>query len=180
MRRGSLGGGLPLGREAEIPEPVIRAVGYLVQRLPLADVNWALTGSVAHRLAGAPMPVGEDLDVQTDVESAYEVARRLTGAALIEPVRLRESEQLRSHLGRAELFGVTVEIIGGLQKRSSPTEPWGPMTDPADHRRTVELAGLGVPVLDLGYEADAYEQLGRHERADVLRQTAKRARTQER
>lgn len=111
------GGGTSLGQEAEIPAPVIRAVRYLVRRLPVAEVNWALTGSIAHRLAGAPVPVGEDLDVQTDVESAYEVARRLAGAGLVEPVRVRESERLRSHLGRAELFGITVEIIGGLQKR---------------------------------------------------------------
>lgn len=54
------------------------------------------------------------------------------------------------------------------------------MTDPADHRRTVEVAGLAVPILDLEYEADAYEQLDRHERADVLRHTAERARTRER
>lgn len=167
----------PAGSGDRFPSRLWGAVTELVGLLPVAEVNWAFTGSVGHRLAGVDVGVGGDVDVQTDEPGAYEAERRLGADAIVEPVRLREGELVRSHLGRAEVGGVPVEIIGALQKRSSPSRPWGKATDPADHRRFIELDGLRVPVLDLAYEADAYDLLGRKRRAALLRQAAWNQRT---
>ena len=152
----------------ELPEVYRRAVERLCDLLPLRAVNWALTGSVAHRIQGVDVACG-DVDVQTDEEAVYDVARRLD-QWMVDPVVIRESETMRSHFGRAvfEDLGVDVEIMGAVQKRRSGG-PWSAPTDPAVHRRVVSVGPMQVPVLSLKYEADAYEAIGRAERAKLLR-----------
>lgn len=77
------------------------AVQRLVERLPLNEVNWALTGSVAHVLQGAELDC-RDVDIQTDAPSAYEVALRLRQWE-VEAVRLLTSSNIQSHFGRSAL-----------------------------------------------------------------------------
>ncbi len=137
--------------------------------LPSPAVNWALTGSVAHRLQGANVTCG-DVDVQTDEPGAYDVARRLAPWMVV-PVELWESGAMRSHFGRASFddLGVEVEIMGAVQKRHQGG-PWSAPTDPSDHRRVVPVGSAQVPVLSLEYEADAYDAIGRPDRARLLRE----------
>ena len=147
------------------------AVGRLVDHLPLQEVNWALTGSVGHRLQGVEVDC-HDIDVQTDEAGAYEVARRLA-PWVVEPVALRASPRLESHFGRLHFqdLDVDVEVMGALRTHL-PGGVWTPPTDPADHRLLVPLGPRRVPVLSLQYEAGAYERLGRHDRARLLRRVA--------
>jgi hypothetical protein len=131
-------------------------------------VIWALTGSVAHRIQGADVACG-DVDIQTDEDAAYEVARRLD-QWMVAPVVIWESETMRSHFGRAvfENLGVDVEIIGAVQKRRLGGL-WSTLTDPAVHRHVVSVGPIQVSVLSLKYEADVYDAIGRFERAKLLR-----------
>lgn len=150
-----------------IPEIHLTALAVLCEKLPLPAVNWALTGSLGHRLQGVDVPV-HDIDVQTDAEGAVRVAAALP-EYVVERPRPRESERMSSVFGQLMIAGVPVEIMGGLRKRAGMGQPWGPATDPAEHRVVVYHAGLAVPVLSLTYEAAAYEAIGRHERAALLR-----------
>lgn len=159
---------------APLPAPLARALVRLVGLLPVDEVNWALTGSVAHRLSGVVVPLGGDIDIQADEAGAYEIQRRLPPETLVEEVWWRDSGVIRSHFGRAEVDGVPVDIMGALQKRRSRSDAWTPPVDPADHRRYVEFEGVTVPVLDLAHEAWAYEMLGRPDRAELLRRAAPR------
>lgn len=58
--------------------------------------------------------------------------------------------------------------MGALQKRVADGA-WTPPTDPAQYRVLVDLDGVQVPVMSLSYEADAYDMLGRGDRARLLR-----------
>jgi hypothetical protein len=98
-------------------------------------------------------------------------AAALRAYCVTEPRRV-ESESMRSLLGRYLIDGIDVELIGAVQKRSTDGRAWGSPTDPADHRCVVRLGDLALPVLDLEYEAGAYAQLGRHDRAELLRRHA--------
>ncbi|HEX8771266.1 MAG TPA: hypothetical protein VF711_10915 [Acidimicrobiales bacterium] len=152
----------------ELPEPHRLAVQRLIDLLPLREVNWALTGSVAHRLQGADLEC-RDVDVQTDEHDAYEVAARLN-RWVVERVALRSSAQIQSHFGRLHFddLGLDVEVMGAIRKRT-PEGLWGPPTDPAHHRMLIPFGVHLVPVLSLHYEAEAYEALGRRGRAAILR-----------
>lgn len=157
----------PIPAAYPIPAPHRAALAVLCERLPLDQVNWALTGSVGHRLQGVDVEV-HDIDVQTDEASAAGAADRLAEYVLTEP-RLRESERMRSIFATLRIDEIPVELMGGIRKRPDPSAGWGPATDPAEHRVLVDFAGLTVPVLSLAYEAQAYEQIGRPERAAALR-----------
>lgn len=155
-----------------LPDPHREALATICARLPLATVNWALTGSVGHRLQGVDVPV-RDIDVQTDEDGASAVGEALA-EYVVEAHRQRTSPLIRSVFGRFLVAGVEVELMGGMCHRRSPDAPWGAPVDPADHRRIVRYAGLDVPVLDLVHEADAYDLMGRHERASLLRRSSRR------
>lgn len=137
----------------------------------LVGINWALTGSVAHRLQGANVECG-DLDIQTDEPGAYWAGEALC-EYVVEPVRFRRSVDITSHFGRFRFddLNVDLEVMGAIDKLSIDGSWTGP-TDPSQHLVEVTLADRRVPVLSLEYEADAYEMLGRHERARLLREAA--------
>lgn len=146
----------------------LAALRNLVALLPLADVNWALTGSMGHLLQGAPVQP-HDIDVQTD-EAGVRKAAELLAPYSIAPLHGWESERMRSLFGAFVVDGVAVELLGAVQKRLADGS-WGPPTDPAEHRRLVHVESLIVPVLSLEYEAAAYAAIGRLDRASLLRRT---------
>lgn len=147
-----------------LPANFVPALRILSQRLE--GLLWAVTGSTGMVLQGVPLTPA-DIDLQTVGAHAYEIERRFRGA-FRRPVRLRTSGRLRSHFGVLQLQGVTVEIIGDLQKRL-PDGSWSSPPDLEEHRRFVLMEGISLPVLDLSYEAEAYAQLGRETRARTIR-----------
>ncbi len=140
-------------------------------RLKDCRVEWAITGSLGMALQGMDVQV-HDIDIQTDRQGAYEIESKLSGYA-ISPVHYSESERIRSHFGRLEIDGVTVEIMGDLQKRIDE-RTWEAPVKVVDYRRWVEIEGLQVPVLSLEYEYQAYRMLGRDDKAEKLREWLKK------
>jgi hypothetical protein len=153
----------------EVPAAHLSALRSLIACLPLAEINWALTGSTAHALQGVPVEP-HDIDVQTDEPGTWKAADALADYCVAAPRRV-ESQLIRSLLGSYTIEGITVELIGAMQKRGFE-DSWAVPTDPAEHRRFVRLGDLQIPVLSLEYEAVAYAELGRHERAELLRRHA--------
>jgi hypothetical protein len=143
-----------------------QVIWMLVDRLAEADIHWALTGSASFALQGLPICPG-DIDVQTDALGAFEIQRWFI-EMVVRPVEFSSTENIRSYYGALEIQGITVEIMGDIQKRL-PDGAWSPIPDIPQLRQYVELDGLEVPVLDLSYEAEAYELLGRRSRAEELR-----------
>lgn len=130
-------------------------------------VTWALTGSTSFALQGVPL-TPNDVDVQTTEDGAYEIERRFA-SQVVEPVSFDESASIRSHFGALEQNGLRVEIMGDVRKRRADGT-WEPPIELASHREFVTVDGVRVPILSLEYEADAYETLGRTERAALLRE----------
>ena len=127
----------------------------------MPDVDWALTGSMSFALQGVPVDPS-DVDVQTD-EPGPAPSRQPSRTASSTP----SSTSRASGSGRTS--AVDVEIIGALRKRREDGT-WELPVDVTRHRRFVTWRDREVPVLSLSYEADAYERLGRTERAAPLRE----------
>ncbi|WP_048152042.1 nucleotidyltransferase domain-containing protein [Palaeococcus ferrophilus] len=147
------------------PQKHLEVLRRLYERLSQSDVTWAVTGSLGFALQGVPVEV-HDIDIQTDGEGAYEI-ERLFSEFVVEPVRFKESERIRSHFGALMIDGVKVEIMGEVQKRVN--DEWEEPVDVKRYRRFVEVEGMKIPVLDLEYEYRAYLKLGRMEKAEILR-----------
>jgi hypothetical protein len=82
---------------------------------------------------------------------------------------LSESERIRSYFGSLAIEGIVVEIMGDVTKRQADGA-WGLPTPLAAVCRTVTVEGMTLPVIDLAYEAAAYEAMGRVEKARRIRE----------
>lgn len=141
-------------------KPVWRTVlGQIARRLAAADIPYTVVGGTALALHGLPIAV-KDLDIEMSAEGAYRF-QDLFAAQVIEPVGFRESVVYRSHFGRFDFGGVTVEVMGDLQRREG--EGWVPTA--ATTSTTVELDGMPVRTSTLEEEALAYIRRGRLDRA---------------
>ncbi|MFB6082525.1 MAG: nucleotidyltransferase domain-containing protein [Halanaeroarchaeum sp.] len=150
-----------------LEDPHRGVVLTLVDRLDGTGVDWALTGSCSFALQGVPLSPN-DVDVQTNRAGAYAIAETFA-AAVDDPVTWSEGDRIRSAYGTLVVDGVEVELMGGVQRRRADGT-WSDTVEITDHLTTVDLAGRAVPVIDLAYDARAYEEMGRSERAALLRE----------
>ena len=148
-----------------IPDNFTKALIEIVTSLEGQGISWAVTGSMGFALQGIPV-TPNDIDIQSDTQGAYEIEQILCDC-ISRSVTPKTTEHMRSVLGRLEIEGVEVEIIGGVQKRQSDGS-WESPVDIEDHKLFLEYQGLQVPVLDLHHEQKAYLKLGRLEKAALL------------
>ena len=144
-----------------IPSPHLKALKMIITSL----VDWVLTGSLAHALHGVPVEV-HDIDLQTNQEGAFEIERRLD-AYSIRPVTYLDSGNIRSYFGRLCVDGVDIDIMGDIQKRLKDGS-WDGPPDLNQHKCWIDFEGMHIPVLDLEYEVQTYQRMGRFERAENL------------
>ncbi len=149
-----------------ITPPFLAALRVIVASLDGRGVDWVVTGSLGHALQGVPVQP-KDIDLQTDAAGAYAIQDRLS-EFVVQPVTFLTSENIRSHLGALLIEGVQVEVMGDVEKRLADGS-WTPTPDLSRLRKFMGVAEMRVPVLALAYEAEAYELLGRPERAALIR-----------
>ncbi|OQX64359.1 MAG: hypothetical protein B5M51_04020 [Anaerolinea sp. 4484_236] len=153
----------------DLPEAHTRALEIIYNRMLSVDILWALTGSAGLRLQGVDIPI-HDLDIQSDQAGIYEMERRLS-EFIFTPVHIWESEYTRSLFGKAKIAGIGVDLIGDMA-HLKPDGGWEPPSD-LKIRVFVGWHNLHIPVLPLGYEASAYEKMGRLEKASKIRAVLK-------
>ena len=149
-----------------ISAPHFISLRIIYDKLKNIQADWCITGSLGFALHGLDVPVN-DIDIQTDAEGAYKIEEALF-EYVTKKTTFLESENIRSHLGELNIQGITVELMGGLQKRLAD----GVWEDPVDvtaHRKFIKYKGMSLPTLDLKYEESAYRALGRIEKADMIK-----------
>jgi hypothetical protein len=132
-----------------------------------SSVVWVLTGSLSFAIRGMPFDV-HDIDIQTDQSGSYEI-ERILHAYRHKKVTFVVGDEIRSHFGQLCINGVTVEIMGDIQKKR-PDGSWEEAVDLERYRQYVKKNSMLVPVLSLEYEYHAYQLLGREHVAALLRQ----------
>ena len=130
-------------------------------------INWAVTGSLGLALQGIDVQL-HDIDIQTDKAGAYDIENNFR-QYVVNSVRFSSTERIRSHFGKLNIDGIKVEIMGDIQK-CLPDGTWEDVVDLSSERHFVDYGGIAVPVLFLEYECEAYEKLGRIERAKQVRE----------
>jgi ubiquinone/menaquinone biosynthesis C-methylase UbiE len=144
-------------------KPRWRAVLCEISRqLDEAGIRYKVVGGTVPALYGVDAPVN-DIDLETDAEGAYRFQELLahSQARAVQPVAFCEGEYYRSHLGRFDVDGVMVEVMGDLHRREGPD--WTPTA--AATEATLELDGVPVSVPWLEEETLAYIRRGRLDRA---------------
>jgi hypothetical protein len=84
----------------DLPQAHVRALDFLLRRVPPPAHTWALTGSAGLRLQGVDVPV-HDLDIQADERTIYLMEKQL--AKFMQTLVHRwDSISMRSLDGRAK------------------------------------------------------------------------------
>ena len=133
-------------------------VRLLATSLNTAGIPYKIVGSTCLALHGLPLTPG-DIDIETDAASAYRI-QALWPDAVVDPVMLHTSPTYRSHLGHLSIGGITVEIMGAIERPDG--DGW--VSTAASTETVVPLDGVPVPVAWLEEEALAYVRRGRLER----------------
>jgi hypothetical protein len=150
----------------ELPEQHTAVLTFLLAELPLAEHLWALTGSAGLRLQGMDIPVN-DLDLQTDAATVFLLEKKLS-QYMKTSVHLWETEHTLSYHGQAEIQGLQVELLGDVRHRLAD-QTWSESLVIGSLLVRVEWHEYEVPVLSLEHEAQAYEKMGRKEKAGLIR-----------
>lgn len=140
------------------PPPWRAIVRRVAEQLIAAGIVYKVVGSTSLALHGVAL-TPHDVDIETDAGGAYAM-QSLWPDAVVEPVALRTSAVYRSHLGRLEIDGMQVEIMGDMERREG--DIW--VSTAASQVETVDLDGVPVRTSWLEEEALAYVRRGRLER----------------
>lgn len=135
-------------------------------KLKNSSITWVITGSLGMALQGVDVEIN-DIDIQTTHNGAYDI-ELLFSEFVVEPVSYLISEKIRSHLGKLQITGIEVEIMGGIQKRLED-QTWEMPINLENHRCWLNIDKMHIPVLSLEYEYQAYQKLGRIEKAEILK-----------
>lgn len=128
-------------------------------------IKWAVTGSLGMVLHGMQMDI-HDIDIQTDKEGAYEIERRLV-RYLVKLVHFKASERIRSYFGAFEIDGIKIEVMGDMQHLIDD-QKWDSPVDLASCHDLVEYSDMHIPVITLEHEVEAYQKMGRTEKAETI------------
>lgn len=135
-----------------IPEPILRVLTILVDKLEPTSTSWAVTGSTSLALQEIQL-VPKDIDILTDEAGAYAIAK-LFSEHVLEPVGFKKSTKYESHFGRLKIQGVNVEIMGDL--RVFRNGNWSPILKPATRKLvTVLVENRRIPVVSLASQTDS-------------------------
>lgn len=143
-----------------------KVLRIIYKRLQHLDAPWVITGSLGFVLHGMDVPIN-DIDLQTDQNGAYQIEDAFQ-SEVVRHVTFSEATVIRSYFGELKIAGIRVEIMGELQKKL-PSGEWETPVDVRQHRQFIDFDGMRLPVLTLAYEAEAYEKLGRLEKANAIR-----------
>jgi hypothetical protein len=151
----------------DLPESHARVLEFLLDWVPPNEFQWALTGSASLRLQGVDLAV-HDIDIQTDGNSVYLIEQRLV-EYMKTAVRAWDSPGMRSLDGKAEMDGIQIELLANVTHKMADGN-WSSYTD---FKRLIWLDwhGRRVAVFPLEDEANAYEAMGRTEKAALIRET---------
>jgi hypothetical protein len=155
----------------DLPEKHSKVLSLIVARAAPTHTLWALTGSAGLRLQGVDLPV-HDLDLQTDARTIYLLEKEFAEFMKV-PVHVWESEHTLSHHAQAEIQGLQVEFLGDVRHRG-PDGTWRPPVEIRSVLVWVEWHSMQIPVLALKHEAQAYEKMGRTQKAEVIRSAIKK------
>jgi S-adenosylmethionine-dependent methyltransferase len=138
-----------------------RVLTEIAARLETARVPYKIVGGTAIALHGVRVPV-RDIDIETTTAGAYRF-QELFSEQVVQPVGLSDNGSNRSHFGRFDFDGLSVEVMGDIERLQDGE--WRPTGNLTESRLT--LQGQMVRVSWLEEETLAYIRRGRLDRASL-------------
>jgi hypothetical protein len=148
----------------DLPETHAKALKTLLTLIPPQKFGWVLTGSASLFLQGVDVPV-HDLDIECPARDIRRIEKELA-EYITTPVHIWESERIRSLDGKAQIGEVEIELISDLEVRKE----YGRWTRliAFGQKTWRECQGQQLPLFPLQVEAEAYQRMGREDKALLI------------
>lgn len=152
---------------SNIPIANIIALKKILEKFKNKNINWVLTGSTSLAIQGVDVKAN-DIDILTDVENADKIAEILK-EYIIEPMHHKTSPQFKSYYGLFKINNVQVEVIADLEQIYN--DEWIKAEPRGRIKLMKRFEDMTLPLLELQEEYEAYERMGREDKADKIRKT---------
>ncbi|WP_337869193.1 hypothetical protein [Meiothermus sp.] len=149
-----------------LPERILRVLRVICPILNDAQVEWAVSGSLALALHGLPV-VPKDVDLQTDRVGAEQIAQLLSEYLVYPPGIHLGVRLVRSYLAQYKIHDIVVEVMGNLEFQTLNGR-WNPAPNFREKRQVMDYLGLSIPVVSLEYLLEFYTQLERPGRVALI------------
>lgn len=132
-----------------------------------SNIGWRLVGGSNLHLQNVPVEP-KDIDIlisKKDVERAQKVLEPYT----VVPMTFRDGEQHRSYLGKYTINNTEVEIMSNLEVFKDNT--WSINTVIENPPVLINVGSFDIPCISLRDEYDGYTLMGRHAKAELIKNT---------
>ncbi|MEO9176550.1 MAG: hypothetical protein ABI317_13630 [Gaiellales bacterium] len=153
--------------DAPLPPAHHRALETVCGRLEGLELEWAVSGSVALVLQGVETTCN-DLDLLFTSWSVR-IAESLLAREIDERVAPRRRVDIRGLLGRAQIEGISVELLGDVQN-ALPDGRWSDPPRIVDQRTWVPFGERDCPVVTLAALEASYALRGRADKVRLIRE----------
>lgn len=140
-----------------INSKIIESLRIIFQRLINHNINWVIVGSASLSLQDVDIQAS-DIDILTDRNGAFRISELLKDF-IIDQVRFKESEFFNSYLGKFDINGIKVEIMGELKGKIN--DNWVSFSHRLLDQKIVEKFGMKLPVSSLKDQLNSYSKSNR-------------------
>lgn len=139
----------------------------LHSRLDATNIIWVIGGSLALALEGLSIKP-RDIDLFTDKEGAYKI-EELFAEFLVRNVTFSTKDNIRSHYGALNIYGIEVEIIGYIEFKDDK-DTWHGGKNLEEVTRFFELEGIKIPLMRIESQLRGYTNIGRTDKIELIKE----------
>ena len=143
----------------------------LYSRLNETDIIWVIGGSLALAFEGLDVKP-RDIDLFTDKEGAYKI-EKLFAEFLVRNVSFSIKDNIRSHYGALNIFGIEVEIIGFIEFKSEDGT-WHGREKLEEVTKFFEIENMKIPLMKIESQLRGYTNIGRTDKIELIEKWLKR------
>ena len=148
-----------------LDDKYLEVLKTLYSRLHEKDIIWFIGGSLALALEGLDV-APRDIDLFTDKNGAYQI-EELFAEFLVRNVSFSIKDNIRSHYGALNIYGIEVEIIGFIEFRNRDGT-WHGRRKLEDVTRLFELEDIKIPLMKIESQLRGYTNIGRTDKIELI------------
>ncbi len=117
--------------------------------------NWYIIGSCSLFLQGVNIEPN-DIDILTDSEG-IELIKKTCKYFVIDDIISKDNGEIRSIYGKITISNISIDVMAIPENKVG--DKWIAHDEVSNHKKTVEIDSIKIPVRDLLYEKEIYERI---------------------
>ncbi|MDA3837167.1 MAG: hypothetical protein PF542_06110 [Nanoarchaeota archaeon] len=155
-----------------LPNNIISALKTFYDKINNKQILWILTGSTSLVIQGVDIKINDDIDILTDKQGSEKIDILLADFRIKKP-DYSSTDKYKSYFGIYQIGNVKLEVMGEFQYKMND----GYWSHP-NHLNVFfikEFEGMKLAMLRLDQELQEYENMGRPNKVDKIKEFLRRS-----